>query len=225
MGYRTPGIPEHLLPEEEDEGWVPLGEALSSEDMQLAAVTLFEQGVQCHWAHTEREVDELRRVIEAEYAGEQLMVLPQDAERAFLIAGRWLSPLQHWVSVEDYLESRPSDDLVKILDLAKLWEEPTLKVAREVLCKRGHPYPPNGASSDLLPWCCLVLAILGGPFAGLVFRWRIDQHDKPPHGGLRPHYDNATRERADRFLFLGFKIWIAIITCLFALKFLFFRDE
>ena len=222
MGYRTPGIPAHLLPEEEDEGWIPLGEALSSEDMQLAAVTLFEQGVECHWAQTHREVDELRRVLEAEYAGEQLMVLPQDAERAFLIAGRWLSPLQNWASVEDYLESRPSDDLAKILDLAKLWKEPTINAAKTVLQKRGHPYPPSGASSDLLPWCCLILAIYLGPIAGLAIRWRIDQYDKPPHGGRRPHYSDATRERADRFLFLGFKIWIAVLVCLIVLKIFFF---
>ena len=205
----------------DEHGYIALGEVRSEEDRQLASLTLFELGIPCEIAHGASEVDQMRRFLEGWSAGQVVYVQPQHAARALAAVGPRLAPTQIWTDATLYLEQFPDEHLFKLLDFRDIWAEPweeaALATAARVLASRSLSYPPDGVSSRVLPVVCLVLGVWGGPFAGVMMRWRIDKMRPTEEGGKRPYYDDKTRQRSDRCLMAGFVLWCAFI--LFALVF------
>jgi hypothetical protein len=207
----------------EEDHLLPIGEAKSEEDGQLASVTLFELGIPCELAQGDTEVDEIRRFVEGWSAGHILLVRPQDAMRATAAVQPRLAPAQVWSDTTLYLEQCRSESLLKILDFPDSWSKPILDTATRVLAGRGISYPPDGISSRVLPVTCLLLGAWLGPFAGIAARWRIEKMNSVDNGGLRPHYVTGTRFWANRCLLIGFALWCTFVVFAITCKALFMR--
>lgn len=217
MAYHQTAEDEHDADDEDEDdehGYIAIGEPRSDEDGQLASLILFEHGIHCELAHSESEVDEMRRFFEGWHAGQHLLVRPQDAARALTLAGSKLAPTQVWTDETLYLEQLPTEHLLKLLDFRDLWKEPTLDSARRVLAVRGLQYPPEGVSSWALPVVCLVLGTLFGPLGDLM-RWRIDKTRQTKDRGERPHYSDKTRQTSERCLMTGLVLWCVLILAAF----------
>ncbi len=194
----------------EPEDWVPIGVPASYDEAHLISQLLFEQRIDSTWGHGETTTDEVRRVLEDWPAGGQIYVQEHTAPRARQIAGSKLTAPRDWPSLDAYLQSRPPEDLIKILDLKRIWAPEVITKAEEELTGRKLEYPPDGRTSRLLPWLCLITPIWLGPFAALL-RLRIDKAKHLPGGIERPYYTNATRQKAELYLGRGFKAWVLIM--------------
>ncbi len=190
--------------------WVPIGVAGSYEAAHQVSLTLYEAGIESIWGHDEGSIDKLRRVLEPWPAGDQIHVEQTQFDRAKAVVGTQLFNPKTWTSLEEYLASRPTDDLVKIIDLKAIWEKEVICATEDLLKTRGQCYPPDGVNSRIFPAVCLILSIWLGIFAG-VLRLRIDKTRRPATGGTRPYYNQETRRRAEMMLGLGFNIWLAIL--------------
>jgi hypothetical protein len=204
-------LPDEAPPLADGDDWIAIGEAVSAEEAHWASVTLFELGIECELAFGNSEVDEIRRAVEGWTNAQRLLVKPEDAPRAIAAVQSKLVPVQYWSSAELYLQQRPTEDVLKILDYPNTWSVPLLATAKRVLAMRDISYPPHGATSLVLPFCCLLLGIWLGPFAGIAIRWRIDKMDSTNNGGTRPHYADITRGRANKLLLVGFALWCCIV--------------
>ncbi len=190
--------------------WTPLGEAVSEGDTQLAALTLFERGIESHWVYGSGDVHDLRRVLEPETGGRLLVVRRKNFEPAWEAVQRHLKPFIVYHDAWTYLFTRSDDDVLRVLDFEEIWPPPVLDAARAILKSRGMEYPPNGATSWFLPLFCFLLAVWLGPFAGFV-RAHANKKDRVPSGGGRPHYNDQTKRRTDKLLVVGLVIWVVIV--------------
>ena len=194
----------------EPDDWVPIGVPASYEEAHLISQLLFEQHIDSSWGHGETTTDEVRRVLEDWPAGGQIYVPEAAAHQARQIVGSKLVAPHDWPSLDAYLESRPPGDLIKILDLRRLWHPEVVATTEEELSKRKLEYPPDGKTSTFLPWVCFVLPLWLGPFAALL-RLRIDKANHLGGGIERPYYTNATRQKAELYMGRGFKSWVLMM--------------
>jgi len=194
----------------DEKEWTPLGEAVSGEDTQLAAVALFERGIESHWVYCSGDVEDLRRVLEPETGGCMLVVRRKNFEPAWQAVQRHLKPVFVYHDAWTYLFTRSDDDVLRVLDFDGIWPPPVLDAARAILVSRGLEYPPSGASSLIVSALGLLLCALFGPI-GLFMRVRINWKDRMPSGGERPHYSNKAKRQANKFLVIGMVIWGIII--------------
>ena len=186
--------------------WAPLGEAVSGEDTQLAAVALFERGIESHWVYGSGDVEDLRRVLEPETGGRLLVVRRKNFEPAWEAVQRHLKPFIVYHDAWTYLFTRSDDDVLRVLDFEEIWPPSVLEAARALLLSRGLKYPPHGASAPVISVLGFLLCAFFGPI-GLFMRVRINWKDRMPSGGERPHYSNRAKCWANKFLVIGMVIW------------------
>jgi hypothetical protein len=193
--------------DDETSDLIIIGEAPSTDVATLVSFTLFENGIEGHFLAGEDSVDELRRALEPWPSGEKLAIRRREISRAQTLIGHLLTPAQYWSSAEIYLRQRPTEDLLQILDYADIWPDETKAISRMLLRERHLDYPPEGVHSALLPKVSLLMGLSAGVVGALVMRWPIDRMHRTSNGGLRPHYTDLTREKANRSLAIGVAIW------------------
>jgi hypothetical protein len=196
--------------DDESSNWVPLGVAETYEINLQASRILHEAGIESIWGHDDGSIDELRSVLEFWPESGQIHVEQINFEQALALVGSSLSKPVEWASLGDYLASRPTEDLFKIIDLRDSWKNEVICETEALLKKRGASYPPDGVNSRLLPTVCLIMSIWLGIFAAIL-RWRINKTTRPATGGSRPYYSRKTRRRAEMMLSLGFRIWLSFL--------------
>lgn len=198
---------EHTYEQDDNGGFVAIGEVRSEEDGRRATAILSQHGIPFEWGYGESPVDELRRFFGDWHEGLRLIVQPQDVERALAAVRSMLTPAKIWLNGTSYLEQRSTEELVRLLDFRTIWKDPIPGVAEHVLASRGVVYPPDGGCSPALPFVYGALIFLFSPFINLLLMPLINRKKHTKDGGSRPRHDEKTRERLTRSLKHGTIIW------------------
>ena len=181
--------PDYDIPE----GWTPLGEVRDAADAVSVSTILSGLGIEYHLFMRSNEVAQIRRCLEDMESGQVLFTRIQDAARALSLVKEHIIPVWVWASVAEYLSSRSTDDLYRVLDFTETWPEPILKTAKHILDNRGSSYPPDGKASPYFPILCFALGASFGVYALIFKKAKIDQIKFMPNGGRRPRYNDSTK--------------------------------
>jgi len=192
-----------------ERGFIAIGEIPSEEDGQFIRRTLHELDIPFEGVYRGSKIDELRRFFGDWYEGLQLIVRPQDAERALAAVGSRLVPAEVWNDGTLYLEQRSTEQLVKLLDFRAIWQEPIPSAAASVLAARGVVYPPDGTCSRARWTTYLTILVIFGPL-GLFMTPRGDEMRRTKEGGTRPRYDAITCLKLERYRTNGVLAWVGL---------------